>query len=429
MSKIGGGPAPSDLGRFVAFARPAIERCQIDCQNIARLDIDNCQIECQNTARLELRWWVMAFIHGLRTWPRFKWDTEKISAPVANVCRRQGVLIGRMSAYGFNTQQEVMLKALTEETVKSSAIEGEVLNPEAVRSSIARRLRLHVAGVSQKEDRHVDRIVAMMIDATSHYDRPLYDERLFQWHADLFPGIRSSTDTFRVGAWRDDKEGPMQVISGVMGQEKVHYEAPAAEKVPQEMKTFLAWFNKKTQDEWVLRAGIAHLWFVTIHPFGDGNGRITRAITEMALARSDKNSQRFYSMSSQILEERTTYYQILEATQRGSLEITGWLSWFLECLGRAITKAETLTEGALEQEKFWRSIATRGITINERQRKMLRKMLVGFRGTVTTSKWADITDCAQRTAYADIEALIKAGVLKENAAGGRSTSYSLAGVA
>ena len=371
----------------------------------------------------------MEFIHELPTWPNLNWDEAKISALVANVCRQQGVLIGRMSAYGFSARQEAMLKALTEETVKSSAIEGEVLNADAVRSSIARRLKLHVAGVSQKPDRNVDRVVAMMIDATSHYENPLTADRLFQWHADLFPGVRSSTDAFPVGAWRDDKEGPMQVISGAVGREKVHYEAPAAEKIEGEIARFLAWFNETTDEEWVLRAGVAHFWFVTIHPFADGNGRITRAITEMALARSDQRSQRFYSMSSQILEERATYYQMLEQTQRGTTDITAWLSWFLECLGRAIAKAESLTEGALEQEKFWRAIEARGITLNERQRKMLKKMLGGLKGNVTTSKWSDIVDCSQRTAYTDIEALVKASILKDNEAGGRSTSYSLADIA
>ncbi len=369
------------------------------------------------------------FIHNLSNWPKLTWDTAKISPLVAHVCRQQGVLTGRMSAYGFSSQQEAMLKALTEETVKSSAIEGEVLNSDAVRSSIARRLNLRVAGVSQKQDRKVDRIVAMMIDATSHYERPLTEERLFQWHADLFPGARSSADSFRVGAWRDDKQGKMKVIFGAVGQEKVHYEAPAANKITVEMKKFFAWFNETTDEEWFLRAGVAHLWFVTIHPFADGNGRITRAITEMALARSDKRSQRFYSMSSQILEERATYYQTLEQTQRGTLDITAWLSWFLECLGRAISKAGSLTEGALEQEKFWRAIDARGITLNARQRKMLKKMLGGLKGNVTTSKWSDIVDCSQRTAYTDIEALVKAGILKDNEAGGRSTSYSLADIA
>jgi Fic family protein len=330
-----------------------------------------------------------------------------------------------MQAFGFNTKQEAMLSALTEEVVKSSAIEGNVLDPNSVRSSIARRLRLNVAGVSPREDRDVEGVVQMMLDATQKYDQPLTEDRLFRWHAHLFSGVRTTADKFRVGAWRDDSDGPMQVVSGPIGREKIHYVAPAAESIPKEMSQYLDWFNSESEPDPLIKAGIAHLWFITVHPFEDGNGRIGRAIAEMCLARSDKSAQRFYSMSAQILEERNEYYRVLEETQKGSTEITKWLVWFLGCLDRSLEKAEALTEGAIRTESFWRVLGDRKISINNRQKKMLNMLLNKFEGKLTTTKWAKITKCSQDTALSDIRSLIDAGVLEQEEAGGRSTSYKL----
>jgi Fic family protein len=330
-----------------------------------------------------------------------------------------------MKAFGFNTRQEVMLKALTEEVVKSSAIEGNVLNPNSVRSSIARRLRLKVAGVSSKEDRNVEGVVQMMLNATQKYEQPLTAERLFGWHAHLFSDVRTTADKFRVGVWRDDSEGPMRVVSGPIGKEKVHYIAPAASLLEKEMSQFLEWFNSGAQPDPLLKAAIAHFWFVGIHPFEDGNGRIARAIAEMCLARSDKSAQRFYSMSAQILEERNDYYRVLEDAQKGTLDITEWLSWFLGCLNRAIEKSEGLSEEAIKKESFWSGLSERNITINDRQKKVLNMLLSHFDGKLTTTKWAKITKCSQDTALLDIRALIEGGVLEQEAGGGRSTSYKL----
>src|SRR6202167_2615053 len=276
------------------------------------------------------------YIHDLRDWPRFRWDSKALAPLLSEVRLRQGLLVGKMRGYGLASQWTATLKVLTEETIKSSAIEGVVLDPENVRSSLARRLGLEVGGLTAHKDRNVDGVVEMMLDATQKFSKPLTRERLFEWHAHLFPGVRTTLDKFRVGAWRDDSQGPMQVVSGPVGRHKVHYEAPTADRVESEMGTFLAWLDGDEQEDPLLKAGIAHLWFVTIHPFDDGNGRIARAIAELCLARSDGSPQRFYSMSSQILEERKAYYDILEKTQKGSLNITEWLIWFLGCLNRAI---------------------------------------------------------------------------------------------
>jgi Fic family protein len=331
-----------------------------------------------------------------------------------------------MEALGFPLQQEATLEALTEETVKSSEIEGEKLDVAQVRSSIARRLGMDVAGVDVV-DRRVEGVVEMMLDATRNFDQRLTAERLFGWHASLFPTGRSGMRKLRVGAWRDDTTGPLQVVSGPVGRQRVHFEAPAAERLAREMRAFLRWFNEGTgpavADD-VLKAGLAHLWFVTIHPFDDGNGRIARAIADLGLARSEHSPQRFYSMSAQIRRERNDYYDILERSQKGTMAVTAWMEWFLGCLGRAIDGAETTLAAVLRKARFWQQ--HRDVPINDRQRVMLNRLLNGFEGKLTTSKWAVITKCSSDTALRDILDLLKRGVLVRNLGAGRSTSYSLA---
>jgi len=328
-----------------------------------------------------------------------------------------------MEALGFSLREEAVLRTLTEDVLKSSEIEGEILDRDQVRSSIARRLGIDI-GALPPVDRNVEGVVEMMLDATQKHDSKLTRARLFDWHAALFPSGRSGMHRIRVGAWRDDASGPMQVVSGAMGRERVHYEAPAAAKVDAEMKQFLAWFERKPEIDLVLRAAIAHLWFVTIHPFEDGNGRIARAIADMALARSEKSPQRFYSMSAQIRIERNAYYDILEATQKGGPDITAWLRWFLACLDRAFDGADAVLEAVLAKDRFW--AAHPGATFNERQRRLIGMLLDGFHGKLTSSKWSTIAKCSQDTALRDISDLLDKGVLLKEDAGGRSTSYVLA---
>jgi Fic family protein len=328
-----------------------------------------------------------------------------------------------MESLGFQLQLDAVLVTLTEDVLKSSEIEGEKLNEEMVRSSIARRLWMDV-GVMETVDRNVEGVVEMMLDATRRYDKPLTAERLFGWHASLFPTGRSGMKRINVGDWRDDAEGPMQVVSGPLGRQRVHFEAPAAKRLNGEMKAFLSWFNGTNENDWVVKASLAHLWFVTLHPFDDGNGRIARAIADMGLARSEKSSQRFYSMSAQIRQERRAYYDQLERAQRGTMDVTNWLEWFLDCLGHAIEGAQTTLATVLAKARFWESIAA--IPLNERQRLVLSRLLDGFEGKLTTSKWAKLAKCSQDTATRDILALVSQGVLKRNAEGGRSTSYSIA---
>ena len=363
------------------------------------------------------------YIHELQGWPRFNWNREQLVGPLAAVRHQQGRLIGHMEALGFNLRQEAVLQTLTSDVLKSSEIEGEKLDAEQVRSSIARRLGMDI-GALKPADRNVEGIVEMMLDATRHYDQPLTTERLFAWHASLFPTGRSGMTKIRVGAWRDDSGGPMQVVSGPVGKEHVHFQAPSAERVDREMRAFLDGFNAKGDIDPVLKAGLAHLWFVTIHPFDDGNGRIARAVADMALARSEKSPQRFYSMSAQIRQERSAYYDILEKTQKGTLDITPWMEWFLGCLGRAIDGAQTTLGSVLAKARFWESIA--GIAINERQRLVLNRLLDGFEGKLTTSKYAKLAKCSQDTALRDILPLVERGILVRNPEGGRSTSYALA---
>lgn len=363
------------------------------------------------------------YIWEKKDWPALHWDDERLAKLLAAVSRDQGRLLGKMEALGFNLRSEAHLNTLTEDVVKSSEIEGEKLAPDQVRSSIARRLGMDVGGLSPA-DRNVEGIVEMMLDATGNYTDPLTAERLFGWHASLFPTARSGMRRIIVGDWRDDTEGPMQVVSGPMGRETVHYEAPPADHLPGEMEQFLRWFEEPGDMDPLLIAGLAHLWFVTIHPFDDGNGRIARTIADMALTRSEKVGQRFYSMSAQIRKERNNYYNTLEWTQKGELDVTRWQEWFLNCLHRAIGGAQDTLATVLVKARFWERFAQE--SLNARQTKMLNRLLDGgFVGKLTSSKWAKMTKCSQDTAHRDIADLIERGALKKDPGGGRSTSYSL----
>jgi len=360
------------------------------------------------------------YIHEQDNWPYFNWDNNKVLLKLGETRNLQGKLLGKMETLGFDLQNEAVLNTLTLDVIKSSEIEGEILEKEQVRSSIARRLGLDIAG-SVYSERNVEGIVEMMLDATQRYSTPLTSDRLFDWHAALFPTGRSNMYKITVADWR--KEGPMQVVSGPMGKEKVHYEAPKSERVSHEMDIFLDWFENENGLDLVLKAAIAHLWFVTIHPFDDGNGRITRAITDMLLARSDKSIQRFYSMSAQIRVERKEYYNILEKTQKGNLNITEWILWFLSCLTNAINATEEILSKVLYKAEFWKLHST--TILNERQQKMINKMLDGFNGKLTSSKWGKINKCSQDTALRDIQDLIKKNILQKESSGGRSTNYEL----
>lgn len=362
------------------------------------------------------------YIHELKGWPAFRWSEETLSPRLAAVRHRQGRLIGQMETLGFPLRAEAVLQTLTEDVQKSSEIEGELLDKAQVRSSVARRLGMDIGALSHA-DRNVEGVVEMMLDATQNYSKPLTRRRLFDWHAALFPTGRSGMRRVRVGAWRKDQSGPMQVVSGPIGRERVHYQAPSAARLEAEMKAFLAWFEGEATIDLVLKAAIAHLWFVTLHPFDDGNGRIARAIADMALARSEHSAQRFYSMSSRIRVERNAYYEILERTQKGGLDVTPWLEWFLTCLDRAFDDAASTLASVMAKARFWEKHA--GATFNQRQRDIINRLLSDFKGKLTTSKWAALTGCSQDTALRDIDDLIRRGLLARDAAGGRSTSYSL----
>jgi Fic family protein len=364
------------------------------------------------------------YIHQRPDWPEFRWDTRRLADALASVRHQQGRLIGRMEALGFRQRQEAVLQTLTGDVVKSSEIEGEHLDPAQVRSSIARRLGLE-AGALKRVDRHVDGVVEMTLDATRNFGRPLTQERLFGWHASLFPTGHSGLTAIKVAAWRQDRGGPMQVVSGPIGRERVHYQAPPARQLNREMRAFLRWFNAPREQDAVLIAAQAHLWFVTIHPFDDGNGRIARAIADLSLARAENSPQRFYSMSSQIRQQRADYYRILERTQKGSLDITPWMEWFLACLGRAIAGSQAALGKVLSKARFWDAIAA--VALNPRQRLVLNRLLDGFEGKLTTTKWAALAKCSQDTAYRDILDLVERGLLVRDEAGGRSTSYRIAG--
>jgi Fic family protein len=360
------------------------------------------------------------YIHQQSEWPKLRWDTDDLAVVLAGTRHAQGRLLGRMEGIGFRLRGEADLAVMTDEVVKSSAIEGEVLDMRQVRSSLARKLGIDLGG-AVPSPRAVDGIVEMMLDATRRSDQPLTAERLFGWHAALFPTGRSGMRRISVGAWRTADAGPMQVVSGPMGRERVHFEAPDASRLAGEMEAFLEWFNTPPAMDPVIKAGVAHLRFVTIHPFEDGNGRIARAIADMALARSDGCPERFYSMSAQIEAERQTYYDVLEQSQRGGVDITPWLRWFLECLGRALTRAEGTLALVLRKAHVWQRIGTG--PVNERQRKVINRLLDGFEGHLTTSKYARLTACSTDTALRDIQALVALGILARNVAGGRSVSY------
>ncbi len=342
---------------------------------------------------------------------------------LAGVRYEQGRLLGRMEGLGFNLRQEAVLETLTEDVLKTSEIEGERLDAEQVRSSIARRLGMDIGGL-KSVDRNVEGVVEMMLNATRNYDEPFTAERLFAWHASLFPTGRSGMRRITVGSWRDDGGGPMQVVSGPIGRERVHFEAPEAARIGQQMQLFVDWFNNQAETDWVVKAGLAHIWFVTLHPFDDGNGRIARAIADLALARSEHSSQRFYSMSSQIQQERDAYYEVLERTQKATTDITIWMDWFFGCLGRAIEGAQATLGTVLSKARFWETIAD--FPLNNRQRLVLNLLLDDFEGKLTTSKWAKLAKCSQDTALRDILPLVERGVLIRNPAGGRSASYALA---
>ncbi len=362
------------------------------------------------------------YIHEQDNWTNFTWNEKLVSNKLVETRNLQGRLLGRMEAIGFNFQDEAILTTLTLEIVKSSEIEGEILDLEQVRSSIARRLGIELSGAIES-DRHIDGIVEMMLDATQRYNLPITKERLFGWHSSLFPTGWSNMYKIVVADWRKDATGPMQVVSGAMGREEVHFEAPSSDRIDAEMDKFINWVEEETEIDPVLKSAIAHLWFITIHPFEDGNGRIARAITEMLLARSDGSAKRFYSMSSQIRSGRKQYYDILEKTQKGNSDITAWILWFLECLSASLLNTFDLLSSVMIKADFWTRHAT--TILNERQQKMLNKLFDGFKGKLTTSKWGKICKCSQDTALRDIQDLITKDILKKEIGGGRSTAYEL----
>jgi len=360
------------------------------------------------------------YIHQKSDWPLFFWDDSAILTSLSQVRNLQGKLIGKMEAIGFSLREEAMLETLTVDIIKSNQIEGEHLDSDQVRSSIARRLGMDVSGLVLS-DRNVEGVVEMMLDATQNYQNSLTENRLFDWHAALFPTGRSGMNKITVADWRKDATGPMQVVSGPMGKEKVHYEAPSADLLANEMHKFLNWFNDEKIIEPVIKSGIAHLWFVTIHPFDDGNGRIARAIADMQLARADQSNQRFYSVSAQIEQKKRNYYEILEQAQKGSLDITNWLQWYLECLIDALNITEDTLSKVLLKARFWERNST--TILNERQQFIINKLLDDYYGNLTTSKWAKMAKCSQDTALRDIQDLISKDILMKEPGGGRSTSY------
>lgn len=365
------------------------------------------------------------YLYQQPAWPAFTWQPAQLETLLGTVRHQQGRVLGHMQALGFAVQAEAMLHTLTLDVLKTSEIEGELLPADQVRSSLARRLGLPVAGLVPAE-RRVEGVVEVLLDATQGFAQPLTDERLFGWQAALFPTGRSGLQRIMVGAWRTGEKGPMQVVSGAVSREKVHFEAPDASQVPAEMVRFLAWFNAPATSDAVLKAGVAHLWFVTIHPFEDGNGRLARALTDLLLARADATAQRFYSLSAQLRLERPAYYAQLEAAQRGGLDITDWLVWFVGCLGRALAATEHTLAQVLAKARFWEQHAA--YPFNARQQRLLNQLLDGFEGKLTSSKWAAIAKCSPDTALRDIQALLDQGILVREAAGGRSTSYRLAGI-
>lgn len=365
------------------------------------------------------------YIYQRKDWPHFTWDNDYLISPLGKVRNMQGKLVGKMESLGFNLKNEAILETLTLDVLKSTEIEGGILNPDQVRSSIARKLGMDISGLVDS-DRHVDGMVDLMLDATQNFSKPLNSERLFGWHSALFHSGRSGLRNIKVGVWRKDSTGPMQVVSGAMGKEKAHFQAPAASILEDEMKKFISWFNNEEQSDPVIKAAVAHLWFVTLHPFDDGNGRIARALTDMLLARSDGSSQRFYSMSAQIRLERKGYYSILEKTEKADLEITDWLNWFLMCLLNALESTNRILENVLSKAQFWNKYSQ--TVLNDRQRLIINKLLDGFFGKLTSSKCSKISKCSPDTALRDIQDLMQKGILRKQSGGGRSTSYELIGI-
>ncbi len=363
------------------------------------------------------------YIWQLADWPAMRYDLAALAAPLSDVSCAQGRLLGRLADVGMPLRDQASLDALTEDVIKTSEIEGERLDVDSVRSSIARCLGVDI-GALTPVDRHVEGVVEMVLDATARCAAPLTPERLFGWHAALFPTGYSGLAQIRVGAWRDDASGPMQVVSGAVHRQRVHYEAPPAARLAAEVANFLAWANTATPEPALIKAGLAHLWLVTLHPFEDGNGRIARAVGDLFLARADGSPQRFYSLSAQIQRERKDYYDVLERTQKGTLDVTEWLAWFLGALQRALDSAQISLDAVLAKARFWQRWA--GTPLNERQVKLLNRLLDGFEGKLTSSKWAAIAKCSPDTALRDISELIALGMLRRMAGGGRSTAYELA---
>ena len=362
------------------------------------------------------------YIWQAADWPHWRYDLAALAPQISHVSLKQGMLLGRMVDLGLDLRAQASLSTLTEDVVKTSEIEGEHLDPQSVRSSIARRLGIDI-GALAPTDRYIEGVVEMVLDATSNYQDPITQTRLFAWHTELFPADNSVLMPITIGDWRNDFNGPMQVVSGAIGREKIHFQAPGASSLNHEMAHFIQWANEKNEIPPIIRAGIAHLWFVTIHPFDDGNGRIARAIGDLFLSRADKSPQRFYSLSAQIQQERKEYYKILEATQKGTLDITQWLSWFLGTLYRAISESENKLEAILSKAHFWRQWT--GHVFNDRQIKLLHRLLDGFDGKLTSNKWSLINKCSMDTALRDINELITLGILEKMSSGGRSTSYQL----
>lgn len=362
------------------------------------------------------------YIWQVPDWPQWRYDLAVLARPLAEVSRAQGLLLGRLADVGAATRDQASLLALTDDVVKTSEIEGEHLNVASVRSSIARRLGVDI-GALAPVDRHVEGVVEMVLDATANCGQPVTDERLFGWHAALFPTGYSGMARIKVAAWRDDATGPMQVISGPMGRQQVHFEAPPADRLSSDMACFLDWLNTDSEVPLLLKAGLGHLWFVTLHPFDDGNGRIARAVGDLLLARADGTPQRFYSLSAQIQRDRKAYYEILERTQKGDMDVTDWLVWFLESLHCALDQANQTLDAVLTKARFWQRWAA--TPLNERQAKVLNRLLDGFDGKLTSSKWAAISKCSADTALRDINELLARGVLRKTAGGGRSTGYEL----
>jgi Fic family protein len=362
------------------------------------------------------------YIHELSDWPHFTWDYKAITGLLAEVSRKQGYLLGQMQTAGLLIRDEAVLHTLTQDVLKSSEIEGESLNEKQVRSSIARRLGLVTAGMVPSS-RNVDGVVDMLVDAVQSYREDLTEEKLFFWHRQLFPVPSGPLGSLRVGTWRDDATGPMQVVSGPIGRPTAHFEAPDAARLQQEMEAFLAWYNDEDAENKVLKAAIAHLWFVTIHPFDDGNGRLARAITDRMLAKAEGRDCRFYSLSTQICHDRNAYYEALEDAQEGSMDITEWLQWFLQCFLRALANVDHTLNGVFRRNRFWNAMA--GVPLNERQRLVIGRLLEDFEGKLTSMKWGKLAKCSHDTANRDIKDLMDKGIMQKDPGGGRSTSYSL----